>query len=70
MAKSIQLLVKRVYNPPSAGDGIRILVDRLWPLHRAVVREGAVGRKTPRTKERLNRSIGPLTRPAWSENTH
>jgi uncharacterized protein YeaO (DUF488 family) len=23
--------IKRVYSPPSAGDGIRILVDRLWP---------------------------------------
>jgi len=23
--------VKRVYEPPSAGDGTRILVDRLWP---------------------------------------
>lgn len=23
--------VKRVYEPPSAEDGVRILVDRLWP---------------------------------------
>jgi uncharacterized protein YeaO (DUF488 family) len=23
--------VKRVYEPPEAGDGARILVDRLWP---------------------------------------
>jgi len=23
--------VKRVYEPPAAGDGLRILVDRLWP---------------------------------------
>jgi len=23
--------IKRVYDPPSADDGIRILVDRLWP---------------------------------------
>lgn len=23
--------VKRVYDPPAAGDGRRILVDRLWP---------------------------------------
>jgi len=27
----IQLTVKRVYDPPGPGDGIRILVDRLWP---------------------------------------
>lgn len=26
-----RLLVKRVYDPPSSEDGIRILVDRLWP---------------------------------------
>lgn len=23
--------LKRVYDPPEAGDGIRVLVDRLWP---------------------------------------
>ena len=23
--------VKRVYDPPAAGDGMRVLVDRLWP---------------------------------------
>jgi uncharacterized protein YeaO (DUF488 family) len=25
------LQVKRVYDPPSSDDGIRVLVDRLWP---------------------------------------
>lgn len=33
------LLVKRVYDPPSADDGFRILVDRVWP--RGVTRERA-----------------------------
>ena len=23
--------IKRVYEPPSADDGVRVLVDRLWP---------------------------------------
>lgn len=23
--------VKRIYDPPKKGDGVRILVDRLWP---------------------------------------
>jgi uncharacterized protein YeaO (DUF488 family) len=23
--------VKRIYEPPAAGDGYRVLVDRLWP---------------------------------------
>jgi uncharacterized protein YeaO (DUF488 family) len=23
--------IKRAYDPPSAGDGMRILIDRLWP---------------------------------------
>jgi len=23
--------VRRVYDPPEAGDGVRVLVDRLWP---------------------------------------
>ena len=27
----ITLALKRVYEPPDAGDGTRILVDRLWP---------------------------------------
>ena len=26
-----KLTVKRVYDPPAPGDGLRILVDRLWP---------------------------------------
>jgi uncharacterized protein YeaO (DUF488 family) len=25
------LRIKRVYDPPSRGDGRRVLVDRLWP---------------------------------------
>ena len=29
--KSPLLQVKRVYDPPSAADGVRVLVDRLWP---------------------------------------
>lgn len=31
--------VKRVYDPPSASDGYRILVDRLWP--RGLTQEAA-----------------------------
>jgi len=30
MVKPI-IRVKRVYDPPSSDDGVRILVDRLWP---------------------------------------
>jgi uncharacterized protein YeaO (DUF488 family) len=26
-----RITIKRVYDPPSSGDGVRILVDRLWP---------------------------------------
>jgi uncharacterized protein YeaO (DUF488 family) len=26
-----QIRVKRVYDPPARGDGMRVLVDRLWP---------------------------------------
>jgi uncharacterized protein YeaO (DUF488 family) len=26
-----QLRIKRVYKPPDDGDGVRVLVDRLWP---------------------------------------
>jgi uncharacterized protein YeaO (DUF488 family) len=31
MPKSTAPALKRIYDPPAAGDGIRILVDRLWP---------------------------------------
>jgi uncharacterized protein YeaO (DUF488 family) len=30
-ARSRALNVKRVYAPPADGDGLRVLVDRLWP---------------------------------------
>jgi uncharacterized protein YeaO (DUF488 family) len=29
--RKADIRIKRVYDPPSAGDGTRILVDRLWP---------------------------------------
>ena len=27
----MSLAIKRVYDPPEASDGVRVLVDRLWP---------------------------------------
>ena len=36
-ARNIRL--KRIYEPPSKGDGVRILVDRLWP--RGITRDEA-----------------------------
>jgi uncharacterized protein YeaO (DUF488 family) len=30
-AQAMTIGVKRVYAPPAAADGLRILVDRLWP---------------------------------------
>jgi uncharacterized protein YeaO (DUF488 family) len=36
---SVDVRVKRIYDPPEAGDGYRVLVDRLWP--RGVSRERA-----------------------------
>jgi uncharacterized protein YeaO (DUF488 family) len=30
-SKTTSPKLKRVYDPPAAGDGTRILVDRLWP---------------------------------------
>lgn len=29
--KTPAIQVKRVYEPPAADDGVRVLVDRLWP---------------------------------------
>jgi uncharacterized protein YeaO (DUF488 family) len=28
---SMNISIKRAYEPPTRGDGVRILVDRLWP---------------------------------------
>jgi len=33
------IAIKRVYDPPAAGDGYRVLVDRLWP--RGLTKEAA-----------------------------
>jgi uncharacterized protein YeaO (DUF488 family) len=30
-ASSHKIAIKRAYDPPMVGDGVRILVDRLWP---------------------------------------
>ena len=34
-----EVRVKRAYDPPAADDGVRVLVDRLWP--RGLKRDGA-----------------------------
>lgn len=31
MSRRRELKLKRVYEPPNASDGMRVLVDRLWP---------------------------------------
>ncbi len=35
----MEIRVKRIYEPPEAADGVRLLVDRIWP--RGVSRESA-----------------------------
>lgn len=37
--RRIKIQVKRIYDPPSAADGFRMLVDRLWP--RGVTKKAA-----------------------------
>ena len=39
MRRAPSVQVKRVYDPPSSDDGVRILVDRLWP--RRLTKAGA-----------------------------
>jgi uncharacterized protein YeaO (DUF488 family) len=39
MASENDLRIKRVYEPAEAGDGARVLVDRVWP--RGVTKEAA-----------------------------
>lgn len=35
----LDIRLKRAYEPPAAGDGVRVLIDRLWP--RGVTKVGA-----------------------------
>ncbi len=42
--------IKRVYDPPAAADGLRILVDRLWP--RGLTKDAAA-------LERWDRDVAP-----------
>lgn len=39
-ARKFAIRTKRIYDPPAASDGARVLVDRLWP--RGVRKEAAV----------------------------
>ena len=39
MVRATNVKLKRAYEPPGAGDGVRVLVDRLWP--RGVSKEHA-----------------------------
>ena len=45
--KPLDIRLKRIYDPPSAEDGLRILVDRLWPrgLSKEAVRIDLWGRE-------------------------
>src|SRR5581483_1626521 len=60
------ITVKRVYEKPSAKDGVRILVDRLWPRGIKKEEAGAVWAKelAPSTELRkwFNHSV-----PLWTD---
>ena len=47
---SVPIRLKRVYDPPSPSDGVRVLVDRLWP--RGLKKEDAA-------LDRWDRDIAP-----------
>lgn len=47
-----KVTTKRIYDPPEAGDGYRILVDRLWP--------GGISKETARLDE-WDKSMVPST---------
>jgi uncharacterized protein YeaO (DUF488 family) len=39
MTQQVHIQIRRIYDPPAASDGTRVLVDRLWP--RGVSKERA-----------------------------
>jgi len=51
-ARNLDIRLKRAYAPPSADDGVRVLVDRLWP--RGV-------RKTDAAIDRWLKEVAPST---------
>jgi uncharacterized protein YeaO (DUF488 family) len=51
-AKKLDIRIKRAYQPPSPDDGVRVLVDRLWP--RGV-------RKTDAAVDRWLKEVAPST---------
>jgi uncharacterized protein YeaO (DUF488 family) len=53
VAPALDVRTKRVYEEPTAGDGFRILVDRVWP--RGVSRERA-------RIDEWDRTLSPSTR--------
>ena len=59
---TLDVLSKRIYDPPDASDGYRILIDHIWP--RGVSRDRAcLGRLTilyaPATATTTTRSCSP-----------
>jgi len=69
--KTPAVQVKRVYDPPSAADGVRVLVDRLWP--RGLSKTGAavdLWLKDMAPSVSLRRWFNQTSDPArWSEFT-
>ena len=62
-----KIRLKRVYDPPSPDDGVRILVDRLWP--RGLKREAAaidLWLKTAAPSDALRRWFGHVPE-RWAE---
>lgn len=59
MGKSLHLRVRRIYEPQSAEDGLRFLVDRLWPRglkHEACALDGWLKELAP--SDELRRWFG------------
>jgi hypothetical protein len=47
MAEPVKIQIKRIYDPPDANDGFRVLVDRLWPRGLCVVLGATLGWISP-----------------------
>ena len=68
MTVAPNIAIKRVYDPPAAGDGLRILVDRLWPRGLARAKAGIdlwLKDIAPSTELRLDFGHDPVRWPAF-----
>lgn len=64
----MEIVIKRIQDPPDAEDGLRVLIDRAWP--KGVAKESAavdVWAQNAAPSEKLKKWFGAGTSEKWKE---